>query len=219
MSSNGTRFDSMNNPLDRRRFLGRAVLGGSAAVVGATALGSLAPEAAFAAPAAQRPDGPVREPDLTKPDPDFAEGRIMSVGGSMLMVAGSDRTLHRIHVTAATSVWKLRPTTFDQAAVGDGLYARGVRLGDGTLAADALWLNIVNLVVHISSIGKDVIHFDHNGSRVIGHVVAGTTAAVYNDTPAVSDLSLLRVGSHAQVIGAWRPDTNEVDLATVYAAA
>ncbi len=30
---------------------------------------------------------------------------------------------------------------------------------------------------------------------------------------------LLQVGRHAQVIGAWRPDTNEVDLATVYAAA
>jgi hypothetical protein len=90
---------------------------------------------------------------------------------------------------------------------------------DGTLAADALWLNIVNLQVHITSIGRNVMHMDHNGDRLVGHVVSGTTAAIYNGTPAVSDLSMLQVGKHAQVIGAWRPDTNEVDLATVYAAA
>ncbi len=207
-----------DSPLDRRRFLNAAVLGSATAVVGATTLGSLAPEAAFAA---NRPDGgrDTDGVDLSGPDPNFAEGRITGINGSMLLVAGSDRTLHRIRLTAATSVWKLRPTTLDQAKLGDGLYARGVRLADGTLAADAVWLNIVNLVVHISSIGKDVIHFDHHGDRVVGHVVAGTTAAVYNDTPAVNDLSLLKVGSHAQVIGAWRPDTNEVDIATVYAAA
>jgi hypothetical protein len=202
--------------LDRRRFLNSAVLGGAAAVVGATTLGSLAPEAAFAA---NRPDGGTAGADPNAPDPDFAEGRVTGVSGSMLLVTGSDRTLHRIRLTGATSVWKLRPTTVDAAKVGDGLYARGVRMPDGTLAADAVWLNIVNLVVHISSIGRDVIHFDHNGSRVVGHVIAGTTAAVYNDTPAVNDLSLLKVGNHAQVIGAWRPDTNEVDIATVYAAA
>ncbi len=90
---------------------------------------------------------------------------------------------------------------------------------DGTLAADAIWLNIVNLQVHITSIGRSAMHLDHHGDRIVGHVVAGTTAAVYNSTPAVSDLSLLQVGKHAQIIGAWRPDTNEVDIATVYAAA
>lgn len=205
----------MNGPLDRRRFLSSAVLGSATAVVGATALGSVAPEAAFAAVGVRRAD----DVDLNGPDPNFAEGRVTGINGSMLLVTGSDKTLHRIRLTSATSVWKLRPTTADQAKVGDGLYARGVRMDDGTLAADAVWLNIVNLVVHISSIGRDVIHFDHHGDRVVGHVVAGTTAAVYNDTPAVNDLSLLKVGSHAQVIGAWRPDTNEVDIATVYAAA
>jgi hypothetical protein len=201
--------------LDRRRFLNRAVLGG-ATVVGATALGSVAPEAAFAA---IQPDGEKLELDPSKPDPDFAEGRITGISGSLLLVTGSDGALHRIQLTGGTSIWKLRPTTIESAEVGDGLYARGVRMGDGTLAADAVWLNIVNLTVHISSIGKDVIHFDHHGSRLVGHVVPGTTAAVYNDTPAISDLSLLKVGVHVQVIGAWRPDTNEVDLATVYAAA
>ncbi len=64
-----------------------------------------------------------------------------------------------------------------------------------------------------------MLHLDHNGNRLVGHVVPGTTAAVYNGTPAVRDLSMLQVGKHAQVIGAWRPDTNEVDIATVYAAA
>ena len=200
----------MTDTFDRRRFLNTAVLG-SATVVGATALGSVTPEAAFAS---MEPDI-----DLAAPDPNFAEGRITGINGSMLMVTGSDKTLHRIHVTGATSVWKLQPTTFGAARIGDGLYARGVRLDDGTLAADAVWLNIVNLTVLVSSIGKDVIHFDHHGNRVVGHVVPGTTAAVYNSTPPVSDLTPLKVGVHVQVIGAWRPDTNEVDIATVYAVA
>jgi hypothetical protein len=192
----------------RRKFLTNAVLGG---VVGATALGSIAPEAAFAQ------DGWTLDPDA--PDPNFAEGRITGIQGAMLMVTGSDRTLHRIQVTSGTSIWKLRNTTFDEAKVGDGLYARGAKMPDGVLAADAVWLNIVNLETHIVAIQRDTLHLDHNGNRIIGHVVAGTTAAVYNGTPAVSDLSLLQVGKHAQVIGAWRPDTNEVDIATVYAAA
>lgn len=200
----------MNNPLDRRRFLTSAVLGSAGVVAGATALGSLAPEAVAA---------PMPKLDPNGIDPNFAEGRISAINGTMLMVTGSDRSFHRIQLTGATSVWKLRPTTLNQAKVGDGLYARGVRMPDGVLAADALWLNIVNLEAHIVSMGTNVLHLDHNGNRLVGHVVPGTTAAVYNGTPAVRDLSMLQVGKHAQVIGAWRPDTNEVDIATVYAAA
>jgi hypothetical protein len=198
--------------LGRRKFLSSAVLGTAAVttVVGAGTLGSYAPEAA----AAQRHPAAAGEID-----PNFVEGRIIRVQKGMLLVTSADKSMHRIHLTSATSVWKLRPTTADSAKVGDGLYARGVRMPDGTLAADAVWLNIVNLTVHITSIGRDTMHLDHHGDRIVGHVVAGTTAAVYNSTPAVSDLSLLQVGKHAQVVGAWRPDTNEVDLATVYAAA
>jgi hypothetical protein len=197
--------------LGRRPFLTKAVLGTATTVVGASALGALAPEVAIADP---RPD--VIAGDV---DPNFVDGRIKSVNGSMIMVSGSDGAFHMLQLTAATSIWKLRPTTLEDAKVGDGLYARGVRLPDGVLATDAVWLNIVNLTVHITSIGKDVMHLDHHGDRIVGHVVAGTTAAVYNGTPAVSDLGLLKVGQHAQVIGAWRPDTNEVDIATVFAAA
>jgi len=195
----------------RRRFLTSAVLGSVAAVTGASMLGAITPEAAIAVGPAKLAAGAV--------DPDFAEGRITGINGNVLLVAGSDRTLQRIHVAGATSVWKLRTTTFEQAQVGDGLYARGVRLGDGTLAADAVWLNIVNLDVRITQIASRMLHLDHYGNRVIGHVVPGTSAAVYNGTPAVSDLSLLQVGRHAQVIGAWRPDTSAVDISTVYAAA
>jgi hypothetical protein len=42
---------------------------------------------------------------------------------------------------------------------------------------------------------------------------------VYNNTPAVSDLSMIKVGAHVQIVGAWHPDTDEVDIATIYAAA
>jgi hypothetical protein len=200
----------MADILGRRRFLSSAVLGTTATMVTATTIGSVAPEAVA---------DPLLDVEAGAPDPNFVEGRITGIAGGLLMVAGSDRTLNQIHLTKATSVWKLRPTTSDAAKVGDGLYARGVRMPDGTLAADAVWLNIVNLQVHITSIGRGVLHLDHHGDRIVGHVVSGTTAAVYNNTPAVSDLSLLEVGRHAQIIGAWRPDTNEVDVATVYAAA
>jgi hypothetical protein len=200
----------MPDILGRRRFLSSAVLGTTATMVTATTIGSVAPEA-FA--------DTKLDVEAGAPDPNFVEGRITGIAGGILIVTGSDRTIDQIHLTKATSVWKLRPTTSDAAKVGDGLYARGVRMPDGTLAADAIWLNIVNLQVHITSIGRNVLHLDHHGDRIVGHVVSGTTAAVYNNTPAVSDLSLLEVGRHAQVIGAWRPDTNEVDVATVYAAA
>ncbi|GAB1514524.1 cell wall protein [Actinophytocola sp. KF-1] len=200
----------MTDILGRRRFLSSAVLGTTATVITATTIGSVAPEAVA---------DPTLDVEAGAPDPNFVEGRITGIAGGLLIVTSSDRTINQIHLTKATSVWKLRPTTTDAAKVGDGLYARGVRMPDGTLAADAIWLNIVNLQVHITSIGRNVMHMDHRGDRIVGHVVSGTTAAVYNNTPAVSDLSMLQVGRHAQVIGAWRPDTNEVDLATVYAAA
>lgn len=200
----------MENTMDRRRLLTTAVLGG-ATLVGATALGSLAPEDALAAEATAVEPGTY--------DPNFVEGRITSITGAMLLVTSSDTSMHPIRVTNATSIWKLTPSTFDRVAVGDGLYARGLRLGDGTLAADSLWVNIVNLQAHLAAVGRNVLHLDHRGQRIIGHVVPGTSAAVYNGTPAVSDMSLLRVGRHVQVIGAWHPDTNEIDVATVYAAA
>ena len=200
----------MTNTMDRRRLLTTAVLSG-AGIAGATALGPLAPEAAFAAE-------PVKiEPGT--PDPNFAEGRVTSITGSVLLLAGSEGALHRIQVTNGTSIWKFQPTTFDRIAKGDGMYVRGVRLPDGTLAADSLWVNIVNLQAHIAAVGRNLLHLDHHGRRIIGHVVPGTTAAVYNGTPAISDVSLLRVGTHVQVIGAWHPDTNEIDIATVYSAA
>jgi len=192
--------------MDRRSLLSSAVLGG-ATLVGATALGSLAPEAAFA-------KGDDIEPGA--PDPNFAEGRIAGISEGMLLVAGSDGTLWRIRVTNASSIWKLHPTSIDKVAVGDGLYARGVRLTDGTLAADAIWVNIVNLQVHVAALAPKKIHFDHRGKRIIGHVVPGVTAASYNNTPAIADLTMVQVGRHAQVIGAWIPDTNEIEIATLY---
>ncbi|MGC3859395.1 cell wall protein [Micromonospora chersina] len=198
----------MPQTMDRRRLLATAALGG---VVGATGLGSLAPEAAFAAePATVEPGAP---------DPNFVEGRISKISGHLLLVTGSDTVLHSIRITDGTSIWKLHPTTFDQVAIGDGLYARGVRLPDGTLAADSVWVNIVNLHAHIAAVGRNLLHLDHKGQRIVAHVVPGRSAAVYNGTPAISDLSLLRVGRHVQVLGAWHPDTNEIDIATVYAAA
>ena len=197
----------MATTMDRRALLTRAALGATG-LVAATAMGSLAPETAFAA--AQQ------YPEPGQPDPNFAEGLVTGRNQDLLQVQGSDGRMHRIQLTGVTSVWKLRPTTIDQARIGDGLYARGVLLPDGVLAAESVWLNIVNLTVTITAIGKSGVQFDHHGNKVIGHVQPGTTAAAYNGTAAVSDLSMLKVGRHAQVIGAWRPGTNEIDIATIY---
>ena len=197
----------MTTTMDRRSLLSRAALGATG-LVAASALGSLAPETAFAAGA--------QYPDAGQPDPNFAEGLITGRNQDLLQVQGSDGRLHRIQLTGVTSVWKLQPTTIDEAKLGDGLYARGVKLPDGVLAAESVWINIVNLTVGITSIGRSGVQFEHNGQKVVGHVRPGITAAVYNGTPAVNDLSLLKVGRHAQVIGAWRPGTNEIDIATIY---
>ncbi|MFC4589579.1 cell wall protein [Sphaerisporangium corydalis] len=192
----------------RRQLLRSAVLGGGAGVLAATTMGSLGPEAAFGAAA------PGIEPGT--PDPNFAEGRIRDIKGNTLFVLGSNMVFHSIRVVDGTSLWKLGPVSFEQARPGDGLYARGVRMPDGVLAAESVWLNIINIKGHIRNITSDKIHLDHNGKEVLCHLVPGTSVAVYSDAPPSADLSLLRVGQHVQVLGAWRPDTNEADIATVF---
>ncbi|MCA2229562.1 cell wall protein [Nonomuraea aurantiaca] len=193
----------------RRQMLKSALLGGGASVVAATALGSLGPEAAFATAGA-----PEVEPGTV--DPNFAEGRIRSIKDNTLLVLGSNMVFHNIRVVDGTSLWKLGPVPFEQAKPGDGLYARGVRMPDGVLAAEAVWLNIVNIKGHIKNITSDKIHLDHNGQEVLCHVVPGKSVAVHSESPPSADLSMLRVSQHVQILGAWRPDTNEVDIATVF---
>ncbi|WP_163568982.1 hypothetical protein [Fodinicola feengrottensis] len=127
--------------VDRRTFLTGAVLG-SAAIVGATTFGGTDPAAAFRRDTSEIAAGAI--------DPGFAEGRVTSNRNGVLGVRGSDQILHRILVTSATSLWKMDPIPVSQVAVGDGLYARGARLPDGTLAADAVWVNLVNVDADIS---------------------------------------------------------------------
>ncbi|MEV0234574.1 cell wall protein [Nonomuraea sp. NPDC050786] len=192
----------------RRDMLRSALLGGGATVVAATALGSLGPEAAFARSASDVEPG--------APDPNFAEGRIRSIKDNTLLVLGSNMVFHSIKVVDGTSLWKLGPVPFDEAKPGDGLYARGVRMPDGVLAAESVWLNIVNIKGHIKNITDKTLHLDHNGQEVLCHVVAGKSVAVHSESPPTADLSMLRVAQHVQILGAWRPDTNEVDIATVF---
>ncbi|QFY06531.1 cell wall protein [Nonomuraea phyllanthi] len=192
----------------RRDLLKSAVLGGGATVVAATALGSLGPEAAFAQSA------PDVEPGT--PDPNFAEGRIRTIKDNTLLVLGSNMVFHNIRIVDGTSLWKLGPVPFDEAKPGDGLYARGVLMPDGVLAAESVWLNIVNIKGHITNITNRTLHLDHNGQEVLCHVVAGKSVAVHSESPPTADLSMLKVAQHVQILGAWRPDTNEVDIATVF---
>ncbi|NYI06445.1 cell wall protein [Allostreptomyces psammosilenae] len=193
-------------PVDRRRFLTSAALGG-ATIVGASALGGLDPDAAFAAPT------PSLDPAVAETS--FAEGRVAGRNGSVLEVAGSYGESHRIQLTNATSIWKVHPTTADAIEPGDGLYARGVAMPDGTIAADAVWVNIVNLACTIRGIGRDRLELAHGGHPVTGRVSPGVTAASYAGAALTSDLSRLRVGQAAQVLGAWRPKDDTVDVVRV----
>jgi hypothetical protein len=197
--------DDAQRRLDRRRFLTTAALGG-ATIVGASALGGLDADAAFAAPM------PSLDPAIAKPA--FAEGRITQIKGSVLEVAGSYGDRYLVQLTNATSIWKLHETTAEAIAAGDGLYARGVDMPDGTIAADAVWVNIVNLYVTIRGIAKDRLHFSHGSHEVVGHV-GGTTTASYLGGALTSDLSRVRIGQAAQILGAWRPRDDAVDIARV----
>ncbi|MFD5318194.1 cell wall protein [Streptomyces sp. NPDC127098] len=205
-SPRGTSSHGTPSPrrLGRRGFLGSAAIGG-ATIVGASALGALDADAAFAAP------GPSLDPAVTGV---FAEGRIGAIRGGMLHVAGSLGETHRIQLTNATSVWKVRPTVVDAIEVGDGLYARGVRMPDGSIAADAVWVNIVNLYTEIRGLTKDRIHLSHHDHELVGRVVP-ETAASYAGGALTADLTRLRIGQPAQVLGAWRPSDGSVDVVRV----
>jgi Domain of unknown function (DUF5666) len=194
------------NELDRRQFLARAALGGATAV-GAGSLG-LAPLAAASNGSS--------DVVLNGLDPNFFEGRIVSIDGSTLVVTSDSYLIRRIQVVNGTSIWKLRDTTFDQIAVNDRLYARGVIAENGDFVAQSIWVNIVNLHVEIASIRSGRVLFNHPSGRLVGHVVQDTVVA-YNVGAATRDMSRLRPGLHVQVLGAWHPDTNEVDIAQIYA--
>lgn len=195
--------------MDRRQLLSTAVLGSAAGIVGATALGSVGPEAAFAAES--------DAPEAGGLDPNYVDGIVTSIRGTQILVEREAGVIDRVFVAPGTSVWKLRSTSFDKIEVGDDVAARGVRMPNGSLAADAVWVNIVNFFAHVVSIGRNVINLEHNGHRVVGHVVKGDTVASYNSTPAVSDLSMIKVGQHVQVLGAQRPGSDQLEIATIFA--
>jgi hypothetical protein len=199
------RQDSSGRHLDRRRFLTTAAIGG-ATIVGASALGGLDAESAFAAPV------PSLDPAVSAA---FAEGRVVEINRNVLDVAGSHGERHLVQLTNATSVWKLRTTTAEAIEVGDGLYARGVTMPDGTIAADAVWVNIVNVYVTIRGIAKDRLHLSHGNAEVVGHIVPDTTTASYLGGALTADLSRTRIGQEAQVLGAWRPADGNIDMARV----
>ena len=200
MTARHDRTDGMR----RRRFLTNAALGG-ATIIGASALGGFDADAAFAAE-------PSLDPAIARSA--FVEGRITGITGSILEVAGSNGGHSRVQMTNVTSVWKVRATTAEVIEVGDGLYARGVKMPDGTVAADAVWVNIVNLDTQIRGIAKNRLHLAHGQHELVGHVAPDTSAS-YAGRALTSDLSRLRIGQSAQVLGAWRPSDDSVDVVRI----
>jgi len=192
---------------DRRRFLTAAALGG-ATVMGASLLGALDAQAAFAGTRATL--------DPAVGESTFAEGRIGAIQGSLLHVGGSSGEAYHVQLTSGTSVWKLQPATATAIEVGDGMYARGVPMPDGTLAADAVWVNIVNLDCTIRGIGAGRLQLAHNGHGVVARVVPGVTTASHPGGAPTADLSGLRIGQPVRVLGAWRPADDQVDIAQLF---
>ncbi|MEU6573893.1 cell wall protein [Streptomyces sp. NPDC046805] len=192
--------------VDRRRVLTTAALGG-ATIVGASVLGGLDADAAFAAPM------PPLDPAISKSS--FIDARVSQIKGSVLDVVESDGGHRLIQLTNATSVWKLETVTAEAIEAGDGLYARGVDMPDGTMAADAIWVNIVNLYVTVRGIERSRLHLSHGHNTLVGNIVPKRTSASFRGGALTSDLSQLRIGHHAQVLGAWRPADDSVDIARI----
>jgi hypothetical protein len=192
--------------MDRRRLLTTAALGG-ATIVGASALGGLDAESAFADPM------PSLDPAISRSS--FIDGRVRQIKGSVLEVVESEGGSRLIQLTNATSIWKLETVTAEAVEAGDGLYARGVDMPDGSMAADAVWVNIVNLYVTVRGIERHRLHLAHGRGALVGNIVAKRTTASFRGGALTSDLSQLRIGQHAQVLGAWRPADDSVDIARI----
>jgi hypothetical protein len=192
--------------VDRRKFLTTAAVGG-ATIVGASALGGIDADAAFA-------DDPSLDPAISNSS--FAEGVVRGIKGTVVDVKGSYEKDYLLQLTNATSIWKSRPTTAAAIQHGDGLYARGVPMPDGTIAVDAVWVNIVNLYCTVKGIGTDKIDLAHGHHALVGRVVRGTTTASYLHGGAVTaDLSGLKINQPVQVLGTWRPADNSVEIVRI----
>ena len=196
-------MDTMN----RRRFLTATALGG-AGVVAASGLGGLVTTATVAEAA---------DVDLAgQLDPNFLQGKVASVEATSLLVLTSDLVLRRMVVTSDTQIWKARDTTLDQVRADDFFYARGFPLADGSFSADSIWVNIVNLHAEVVGIDGSTLRFRHGGDAWTGHLQPDTVAQYSMNAPS-RDLSGIAAGRHVQVVGAWLPGTNEIDVSTVFA--
>jgi hypothetical protein len=70
--------------------------------------------------------------------------------------------------------------------------------------------------VQVVGVEPDRFHLDHGGERWVGHLHPDTVARHSLRAPT-RDLSGVQVGGNVQVVGAWRPDTNEIEVSTVFA--
>jgi hypothetical protein len=192
--------------MDRRRFLATTALGGAGVVSAAGLAGVLSTATAEAA-----------DIDLAgQPDPNFLEGKVVSVDAASLVVLTPDLVLRKMLVTNGTQVWKVRDTTLESVQANDHFYARGLPLQDGSFAAESIWVNIVNLHAEVVGVDGSTLSFSHHGEAWTGHLQPDTVAR-YSMRPPSRDLSGVAAGQHVQVVGAWRPGTNEVDVSTVFA--
>lgn len=199
----------MSEQNSRRRFLAATVLGG-AGVVSASALTGLVAKAATLDQTDEQDDV-----GINQPDPYFLEGLVVSVAESAIIVLTNDLVLRRVLATG-TQVWKVRVTTLERVQVGDRLYARGVPMEDGSFAATNIWANIVNLVVRVAGTSESRLELEHRGKQWTGHLQPDTIVRYSGRAPS-RDFSRVRPGSHVQIVGAWRPNTNDIDVSTVFA--
>ncbi len=191
--------------MNRRQLLKTSVLGG-AGTLSAAALG-------FAQPF--QPTQGQGEPGGLSPN--FAHGLVQAVEKGIIIAVDEDRAPLRVAVNDGSRVWKGVDTTFDDVQPGDFFYVRGTRADDGTLVAETIWLNIVNLTIEIQNVSDDRMDFvDHNGTGV-GRLMP-YTVAVHDLAPPSRDLSTLAVaGRYVQIVGTVQPDTGEIHISRIIA--
>lgn len=173
----------------------------------ATALGLLTGFAQVIRPTSAVVTAPTSPPALQNPLSDFLQGTITGVSGNTIRVLDDSRTPWQIMMSPlATELWRAGPTTLESLRVDDFLYARGVTIAPGQLAASNVWVNIVNFWGVVRAADNAGLRF---GDDSLPPVLfqKGTSLYLSGSSAPLSSTSLVGPGMGLQVLGMWDVQT------------
>lgn len=87
------------------------------------------------------------------PSTEFGDGTVSEVNGNTIVTRRSGGIVERIVVGPSTNIWKGGNATISAVGSGDFIYARGVPMPDGSMAAIAIWVNIAQVYGKVTSVG------------------------------------------------------------------